>query len=59
MKIETIVVTVTFEDEGTHKIASASCAIKVGDVNEIRVVDLTDACQRAVAHCIDELEPNL
>lgn len=59
MKIKQIVVTVEFRTGDAESSVRQSCAIDASDVNKIRVADLTDACQRAAAHCIDELEKHL
>jgi hypothetical protein len=57
--IKSIIIQVSLEDENTDSIAKEVCAIEVEDIRKVRASDLTDACQRAVAHCIDELQKDL
>ncbi len=57
-KITEIQVTVKFfhhDEVLTH----ATVAIEVEPGQPIKVQHLTDACQRSVAHCIDELNKDL
>ena len=56
MKISTIVIKVSIEDEHTDTLASATCLIDASNVHNIKLSKVTDACQRAVARCVDELE---
>ena len=59
MKIETIVIKVSLEDDNTDTVASATCLIDAHDISKVKPSDITDACQRAVAHCVDELQNHL
>ena len=57
-KVQTIVIKVSLEDDETNELTSAVCCIDTKDIKKVRSSDIIDACQRAVAHCIDELEEN-
>ena len=57
--ITSIIVKVSFEDDNTDELASAVCVIDARNLNKVKSSDIVDACQRAVAHCVEELEKEL
>lgn len=57
--ISGILVTVEILDQEEKPIASSGCLISVERGQELKVNKLMDACQRSVAHCIDELEQEI
>ncbi len=56
--ITQIIVTVEFQNK-LERIAHEEVVIPVAPNQHIEVGDLVDACQRSVAHCIDELQKHL
>ena len=58
MKAKTIIVSVAFVDELTI-LAEAEVHITIPESGKVDPSNLVDACQRSVAHCLDELEKHL
>ncbi|MCK5644193.1 MAG: hypothetical protein KAJ19_25565 [Gammaproteobacteria bacterium] len=58
MKIDTIVVEVRLLD-GEKELKRAECFIPITPGEPLRAGKLMDACQRSVAHCLDELQKEL
>lgn len=56
--VKRIVVGVKIQ-ESQQTIARAECAIELPASGKVDPGKLIDACQRSVAHCIDELEKHL
>ncbi len=42
--------------KGEDQLACAIVTIPVEDIHLVRSCDLIDACQRSVAHCVEELQ---
>ncbi len=58
MLVDTIVVEVRLL-KGLKHLKSAECFIPIVKGEPLRAGDLMDACQRSVAHCLDELQKEL
>lgn len=58
-ELKTIVVSVEFQDRKQESLARAEVHIEVENIYAVRAGKLIDACQRAVAQCIDVLKKNL
>ena len=56
--MDEVVVSVTFNDQG-KTLARAEVSVLLVPGEPLRVGLLVDACQRSVAHCIDELQKDL
>jgi len=54
-KITDISIQVAFLHRG-EDISRAEVLIPIGDIQEIKAENLLDACQRSVAHCVEELQ---
>lgn len=56
--IKTIVVRVALLDDKAQEVVGQSCFIPL-DKGPVQVGNIMDACQRSVAHCVDELKKEL